>query len=93
MSSRLLKRKAHSVNAMRELARRRLPRLVFDFVDGGAEDERALRRNEEAFGEARLLPRPLTGTAARDQTFSLDSVGNWSSLVTKVNGTPTRKMG
>jgi L-lactate dehydrogenase (cytochrome)/(S)-mandelate dehydrogenase len=71
MSSRLLKRRAHSVNAMRELARRRLPRLVFDFVDGGAEDERALRRNEEAFGEARLLPRPLTGTAARDQSIEL----------------------
>ena len=71
MSSALLKRRAHSVTAMRELARRRLPRLVFDFVDGGADDERALRRNEAALGEARLLPRPLTGTNARDQSIEL----------------------
>ena len=71
MSSALLKRKAHSVAAMRELARRRLPRLVFDFIDGGADDERALRRNEASLGEARLLPRPLTGTNARDQSIEL----------------------
>jgi isopentenyl diphosphate isomerase/L-lactate dehydrogenase-like FMN-dependent dehydrogenase len=71
MSSRLLKRRAHSIAAMRELAQRRLPRLLFDFVDGGAEDERALRRNEDALGQTRLLPRPLNGTAQRDQSVEL----------------------
>ena len=42
---------------------RALPRPVFDFADGGAEDERTLRRNEAAFDDIELLPRPLTGAA------------------------------
>jgi isopentenyl diphosphate isomerase/L-lactate dehydrogenase-like FMN-dependent dehydrogenase len=60
-----------SVAEFRRRARRELPRAVFDFVDGGAEDERTLRRNEAAFGEIELLPRPLAGTAARDQRVTL----------------------
>ena len=36
----------YSVAEMRAAARRVLPRPVFDFADGGAEDERTLRRNE-----------------------------------------------
>ena len=71
MASELLKRHAHSIAAMRELARRALPRLVFDFIDGGAEDERALRRNEDALGQTRLLPQPLNGTEQRDQSIEL----------------------
>ena len=46
-----LRRRAYSVAALRALARRRLPRMVFDFVDGGAEEERTLRANEAAFAE------------------------------------------
>jgi len=60
------KRRGYSVAAMRELARNTLPRSVFDFADGAAEDERALRRNEAAFGDLTLLPHPLTGTGQRD---------------------------
>ena len=43
------RRRAYSVEAMRALARAALPRPVFDFADGGAEDETTLRRNEAAF--------------------------------------------
>ncbi|MCX4160011.1 MULTISPECIES: alpha-hydroxy acid oxidase [Paraburkholderia] len=50
---------AFSIEALRALARRRLPRAVFDFFDGGAEDERALRANREAFGKHVLMPRVL----------------------------------
>jgi len=56
---------------MREAARRRLPRPIFDFADGGAEDEATLRDNEEAFRRWRLLPRPLEGAGTRDQSVSL----------------------
>jgi L-lactate dehydrogenase (cytochrome)/(S)-mandelate dehydrogenase len=56
---------------MRLLAQRKLPRVVFDFVDGGADDELALRRNEAAFGETLLLPRPLNGTSTRDLSVEL----------------------
>ena len=50
---------------------RALPRPVFDFADGGAEDERTLRRNEAAFGDVALLPRPLNGAAKRDLSITL----------------------
>ena len=61
-----LVRQAYSIKATRELARRALPRTVFDFSDGGAEDERTLRRNEEAFADYDLVPEPLRGAATRD---------------------------
>ena len=56
---------------MRALARRALPRPVFDFADGGAEDEYTLRRNESAFSAYELLPRPLNGADERDLSIEL----------------------
>ena len=56
---------------MRELAERALPRAVFDFADGGAENEATLRRNEAAFAHIDLLPRPLNGAATRDLAIDL----------------------
>ena len=64
-------RRAYSLAAMRELARQALPRAVFDFADGGAEDETTLRRNESAFADIDLLPRPLNGAASRDLSIEL----------------------
>jgi isopentenyl diphosphate isomerase/L-lactate dehydrogenase-like FMN-dependent dehydrogenase len=71
MDQATLRRRAHSVAALRLIARRRLPRMVFDFVDGGAEEERTLRANEDAFGDVELCPRPLDGTAERPQAVEL----------------------
>ena len=65
------RRRAISVAAMRALARARLPRPIFDFADGGAEDELTLRRNESAFDDVDLLPRPLSGAATRDLSVEL----------------------
>jgi (S)-mandelate dehydrogenase len=55
----------------RRLAKRRLPKLVFDYVDGGAEDEVSLRRNRSAFEAIRLRPRSLVDVSARRQAISL----------------------
>ena len=66
-----LKHRAYNVEAMRQLARRCLPRAVFDFVDGGAEDEVTLQSNEAAFRDITLLPHPLHGTTSRDQSVEL----------------------
>jgi isopentenyl diphosphate isomerase/L-lactate dehydrogenase-like FMN-dependent dehydrogenase len=60
------RRRGHNVAAMRGLARLILPRPVFDFADGGAEDEWTLRGNESAFGNVAFLPMPLNGPASRD---------------------------
>jgi L-lactate dehydrogenase (cytochrome)/(S)-mandelate dehydrogenase len=65
------RRRPYSVEAMRALARAALPKPVFDFADGGAEDEVTLRRNEAAFDEIALLPRPLSGAATRDLSIAL----------------------
>jgi L-lactate dehydrogenase (cytochrome)/(S)-mandelate dehydrogenase len=65
------RRGAYSIDALRGLARAALPRPVFDFADGAAEDEYTLRRNEDAFDAIDLLPRPLTGAAERDQSVTL----------------------
>ena len=64
-------RRGYSVAAMRELARRALPRPIFDFADGGAETEWTLSRNELAFGRTALVPRPLCGAATRDLSLTL----------------------
>ncbi|MEE2768246.1 MAG: alpha-hydroxy acid oxidase [Actinomycetota bacterium] len=48
-----------NVEDLRELARRRLPAGVFDYIDGGAEDELALARNVEAYRRATFRPRVL----------------------------------
>lgn len=49
----------HVVNIedLRALARRRLPRVVFDYLDGGAEGETTLRANRLAFDEVTFRPR------------------------------------
>ena len=51
--------KCHSIADLRRLAGRRLPRVVFDYLDGGAETEATARRNVTAFDDARLIPRAL----------------------------------
>ncbi len=44
---------------------------MFDFADGGAEEETTLRRNEAAFSEIGLLPRPMRGSTGRDLSVDL----------------------
>ena len=53
------------------LARRRLPKVIFDFMDGGAEDEVTLRANRQGFERYRFRPRLLTGNAKRDLSVTL----------------------
>jgi L-lactate dehydrogenase (cytochrome) len=70
MDSAKLKR-VLNVADMRRMAQRILPRPVFEFADGGAEDEWTLRRNESAFDDIQLLPRPMRGAATRDLSIEL----------------------
>jgi L-lactate dehydrogenase (cytochrome) len=60
-----------SVADYRRIARRRLPRGVFDYVDGGAEDELTLRRNSEAFQRLEFRPRVLSDVGQVDISTSL----------------------
>jgi isopentenyl diphosphate isomerase/L-lactate dehydrogenase-like FMN-dependent dehydrogenase len=55
-----------SVSDFRTRARRRIPKFAFDYLDGGAGDEKGIARNIEAFDEIRLLPRMLVNTEQID---------------------------
>src|SRR3989441_4106064 len=48
------------------MARAKVPRAIFDYIAGGAEDEVTLRRNREAFGGWALRPRVLRDVSKRD---------------------------
>ena len=63
--------RAASVEDLRRIARRRLPRGVFDYIDGGAEDERTLRNNAEAFARIEFRPRVLRSVASIDPSTTL----------------------
>ncbi|MGE5176041.1 MAG: alpha-hydroxy acid oxidase [Hyphomicrobiales bacterium] len=58
-------KKALNIEDLRGMARTRVPRFVFDFVDGGAEDEATLTANRRAFERVRFRPRTLVGVAER----------------------------
>ncbi|MEP9398810.1 alpha-hydroxy acid oxidase [Mesorhizobium sp. KR2-14] len=58
--------RARNIKSLRALAERRLPRAIFDFVDGGAEDEVTLRENSSSYGKYRLLPRVLVDVSSTD---------------------------
>jgi len=57
--------RAASIADLRKLARRHLPRPVFDFIDGGAGDERTLRDNEADLARLRLNPHVAVDVARR----------------------------
>ena len=58
--------RAASIDDLRRMARRRIPRFAFDLVDGGAESERNLRRNGEAFEAVELTPRYMVDVSTID---------------------------
>ncbi len=60
-----------NIDDLRRLARRRLPRIVFDFFDGGAEDEVTLRANRTAFERLRFAPRVLRDVARVDPSTEI----------------------
>ena len=63
--------KAASVADLRAIARRRLPRGVFEYVDGGAEDERTLVANSAAYAAAGWRPRVLNAVETVDVSATL----------------------
>jgi len=56
--------KAINIDDLRRLAKRRLPKVAYDFIEGGLEDEDGIARNERAFRGFRLVPRYFVDTRA-----------------------------
>jgi L-lactate dehydrogenase (cytochrome) len=63
--------RAANVDDLRRMARRRLPRGVFDYIDGGAEDELSRHRNEDAFRRIEFRPRVLRDVSDVDPSTNL----------------------
>ena len=58
----------HAINVadLRRMAQKRLPQVVFEYLDGGAEDEVTLRRNCTAFGDINFIPRQAVDVSQCD---------------------------
>lgn len=52
-----LDRRCYSVGDMRKMAARRLPKSIFDYIEGGGEDEASMHRNLASYGDWSFLPR------------------------------------
>ena len=80
---------ALNIDELREIARRRVPRFAFDYVDGGAEDERTLAGNRAAFERLRFRPRTMVDVSVRDTaTTILGHAASFPAIVgpTGLNG-------
>lgn len=62
---------ALSIGDIERLAKRRLPRVVYEGIASGVEDERGLLHNEAEFHRYRLVPRAFADVTKRDQSASL----------------------
>ena len=62
---------AINIDDLKRLAKRRLPKIMFDFIEGGVEDEVGLRTNANAFRDLRLVPRYYIDTSKREQRATI----------------------
>jgi isopentenyl diphosphate isomerase/L-lactate dehydrogenase-like FMN-dependent dehydrogenase len=63
--------RAHNIADLRRAARRALPRPVFEFIDGGAEDEVTLARNRDDLRAIALVPRVLRAVGGADTSTTV----------------------
>jgi (S)-mandelate dehydrogenase len=63
--------RALNIDDLRRMARRRLPGMVYDYLEGGAEDDVTLRANRQAFETIAFAPRTLVDVSKRSQKLTL----------------------
>lgn len=61
----------HNFSDFRRLAKRRLPSPIFNYIDGGADDEVTYNRNTECFNECDLIPNVLRGVKDIDMSVTV----------------------
>ncbi|MFT6583408.1 MAG: L-lactate dehydrogenase (cytochrome)/(S)-mandelate dehydrogenase [Alphaproteobacteria bacterium] len=62
---------AVNIDDLRKMAKRRLPKIAFDFIEGGVEDESGLQRNESAYSQHRIVPKYMVDNMNPDQKTTL----------------------
>jgi (S)-mandelate dehydrogenase len=78
--------RALNIADLRERAHRRVPGFVFEYVEGGAEDEATLRRNRAALDALRFIPHTLVDTSGRHQRTTLFGRESPSPLIIAPTG-------
>src|ERR1700757_4671724 len=66
-----MSRKPVNVEDYRILAQRRLPKILFDYLEGGADDEIGMKHNREVFERYRLMSRRLLYVSKRHTGIEL----------------------
>jgi len=64
-------RSAYNIDDLHTLARKRLPKIAYDYLEPGAEDNLSLRENRAAFERIKLLPRTLVDVSKRSQKVTI----------------------
>ena len=62
---------AINIEDLHRMAKRKLPKVMFDYIEGGVEDENGLERNRAAFRKHQLMPRYLVDVSKRDQSATI----------------------
>ena len=60
-----------NLDDLRKIAKKRVPKIIYDFIEGGSEDEAGLARNEDAFRNRALVPRYMVDISAINQETEL----------------------
>jgi len=63
--------RCHTIDDLRSMAKRTVPRTVFDYVDGAANDEVTYRRNRSGFEDVKLRPRALVDVSSIDMATTV----------------------
>lgn len=80
----------HNFHDFRRLAKRRLPSPIFNYIDGGADDEVTLRRNTAAFERCDLVPSVLRGV--EDVDLSVTVMGQKLALPVYLSPTALQRL-
>ena len=64
-------KRCHNIRDLRRYAKRRIPRPMFDYMDGAADDEVTLNRNQSDFNRYDLLPRYLVDVGEIDPSTEI----------------------
>jgi (S)-mandelate dehydrogenase len=78
--------RALNISDLRAIARRRIPGFVFEYAEGGAEDEVTLRGNRESLQRLRFVPRTLIDTSTRHQRTAILGQSAESPLIIAPTG-------
>jgi L-lactate dehydrogenase (cytochrome) len=78
--------KCHSIGDLRARARARLPRVMFDYIDGAAEDEVTMARNSAGFGDWALVPRVLSDVSSIKLDTTIQGIASKLPLVLSPTG-------